>query len=96
MSPLHSHGRMCRHRIVVVLLSAQGLINRWLSLILPQRPPRRRTSPPSLDVHAYVHTYISYTNKLFLTALSHVGGNKVLFCFLVGLFIWFHNTTVGE
>jgi len=68
---------MCRHRLVVVLPSAQGLIARWLSLILPQRPPRKRTSPPSLDVREYMHTYISHTNKLSLTALSHVGGNKV-------------------
>ena len=59
VSPLHSHGRMCRHRIVVVLPSAQGLITRWFSLILPQRPLRKPTSPPSLDVREYVHTYIS-------------------------------------
>jgi len=34
MSPLHSHGRMCHHRIVVVLLSAQRLITRSLSFPL--------------------------------------------------------------
>ena len=68
VSPLHSHGRMCRHRIVVVLPSAQGLITRWFSLILPQRPLRKPTSPPSLDVREYVHIYISHTNKHSLTA----------------------------
>jgi len=96
VSPMHSHGRICRHRIVMVLPSVQGLITRWLSLVLPQRPPRKRTSPPSLDVREYVHIYISHTNKLSLATLSHVGGNKVLFWFVVGLFIWFHSTSVGE
>jgi len=68
---LNSHGRMCHLRIVVVLLSAQRWMTRWLSLILPQGLPRNRTSPPSLGVREYVHTYISHINKLSLTALSH-------------------------
>ena len=68
---LHSHGRMCHLRIVVVLPSAQRWMTRWLSLILPQGLPRNRTSPQSLGVREYVHTYISHINKLSLTALSH-------------------------
>ena len=59
VSPLHSHGRMCHHRIVVLLPSAQRWITRCLSSTLPQRPPRNRTSPPSLHVREYVRTYIS-------------------------------------
>jgi len=46
-------------------------MTRWLSLILPQGLSRNRTSPPSLGVREYVHTYISHINKLSLTALSH-------------------------
>jgi len=64
---LHSHGRMCRLRIVVVLPSAQRWMTRFLSLILSQGLPRN----PSLGVRECVHTDISHINKLSLTALSH-------------------------
>jgi hypothetical protein len=33
------------------------LMTRWLSLILPQGPPRKRNGSLSLDVRKYVHTY---------------------------------------
>ena len=64
---LHSHGRMCHLRIVVVLPSAQRWMTRFLSLILSQGLPRN----PSLGVRECVHTDISHINKLSLTALSH-------------------------
>ena len=66
---LHSHGRMCHLRIVVVLPSAQRWMTRFLSssVILSQGLPRN----PSLGVRECVHTDISHINKLSLTALSH-------------------------
>ena len=42
-----------------------------VSLILFQGLPRNITSPPSLGVREYVHTYISHINKISLAALSH-------------------------
>jgi len=62
VSPLSSHGRIFKYRIVVLLqLLAPNdtrLTPRWFSLTHPQSLPSKRTSPPSLDVCEDVHTYI--------------------------------------